>query len=220
MVKTPSKTLVQLGLDQVCEYIYVTKPNWTELSDVLGGNEGYPFIPQEIWDGCVWNYYGVDMREWSIQTVSHFYRNCDYAHFIQAAIVGESGAEVDRDDFRVGRYKLDDAQESFKGVTLNELFFKTGLPDVLVMDIEGCELEVFLSYDWFHKPEFIVVETHTFDACNAILELMLFSGYSLYTITGQTTLWDCNPVFSFLRSDFVSDRIRDFYVYNPKKVQS
>lgn len=210
-----TKTLVQIGIERQAEFIYVTQPNWERLKAINPAGWEYPFIPEELWDDNVWMYYGVDMADWIIEDIQPTYHT-EHAKFITACLWEQSGISLKMDGYRVDRYTENTiAEKELISTSLSDLFKKTGLPDVLVVDIEGAELEVFRGYDFTHKPEFIVVETHTHDACNEILKVMLNNGYVIYEFNGlcMDNKGFRNPIFSFIREDFVNNRIRNLYRY-------
>ena len=205
----PNKTLVQIGLGDICDYIYVTVPNWMEFKPVLQATD-YPFIPEEIWDGTPWNYHGVDMNVHSISQVSEKYRGLEHTNFIHALVHKHDDEALKHDNFVVnGR-----GPEVLKSVSLATLFETTGEPDVLVIDTEASELNILSGYDFAHKPEFMVIEIHTFDAFNGILTLMLNQGYSIFEMGGHPQTEEGRlMILSFIRNDLVPERIKDFWCY-------
>ena len=69
-------------------------------------------------------------------------------------------------------------------IQLNTLFEHFGLEsvDILMMDIEGTEFEVFEKYDWKIKPRQIYIEAHELhdgDDKNELFSIILNQGYTL-----------------------------------------
>ena len=206
------KTLVQIGLNQTCEYIYVAEPNWPSLKDLIDDRE-FPFIPEELWeDGEAWNYYGVDMSDHSINVVSAKYGDLPNVHFIKALIYGSDTEEVKNNAWTVGRGGIIQ-----KTMSLATLFRTTGYPNVLIMDVEDSEYVIFNGYDFQHKPEIIMLETHSHKSYHATLKILLNQGYVLLDYFQGASNRSKVVGLLFMHEDIISDRIKGLWVYPKKK---
>ena len=202
------KKLVQIGLHETCEYLYVTHPNWPALRSIQINPE-FPFIPEEFWGtGAPWLYYGVEMSRKSLEYISErldWKKSFGRVQLLQECITPTDGLEVQHNGWSVG-----DGPYTLRGISLKTLFLKTGVPDVLVMNILNGEGSVFETYDFAEKPKLIIVHIHSHTCLNVILKRMLENGYHLLAMPYATT--DI-LVCSFLQTDLVSPRLRDIWCW-------
>lgn len=89
-----------------------------------------------------------------------------------------------------------------KATTLDELFLKHQLQqiDLLVLDVEGLELDVLRGFGFLPKPKLVVVETRASDA-QEISNLMLEAGYVLAANFSNFSL-ENNPLYSGDHQDY------------------
>ena len=194
---------VQIGLQHNAEYLYLTRDDWRELNcdsripDLIAGGVG------------LWKYYGIDCNPHSIQYVTKTHHtgnwltarivpNPDYS-FREAPILG----------FGVGKGWHRGVFSSC--VTLSELFrgFHLCSVDVLAMDIEGSERDIFKHYDWTIRPCYMTIEIHSFnrnpkvfkdETVNAIIK----GGYELISETPTNIDTPFPTVEScFIRKDLI-----------------
>ena len=150
---------VQIGIDQHAELQYLVEPEWRSRNP-----RGKFFgMPSELESIHTWKLYAVDCLASSIDNTQRR-NNLKGIEWICASI----GSEKNR-IMRPPQYNIDSPMfwsqkpASSAQITLSELFEGLGLKkvDVLMLDIEGYEFEVFKEYDWRIKPKYIILEIHT-----------------------------------------------------------
>lgn len=89
-----------------------------------------------------------------------------------------------------------------KATTLDKLFLKHQVQkvDLLVLDLEGLELDVLRGFGFLPKPRLIIVETRASDA-QEISNLMLAAGYVLAANFSNFSL-ENNPLYSGDHQDY------------------
>lgn len=163
MKNSQSKIVVQIGLDTRAELTYLTtKPEKRRSKNEQLIDQGLG-VPSNLlkYD---YRFFGVDISTGSIDFCARrYWENPDHT-FICAAIVPDEQARLIRHSNFQGQdaYMYWGYSHWTAGITLNELFRSIGGVDVLFMDIEGCEYEIFAKYDWEYKPDAIILETHAF----------------------------------------------------------
>ena len=202
------KKLIQIGLCETCEYLYVSYPNWTDLKESQINPE-FPFIPEELWDnGEPWFYIGVEMFDKHVKYISENinFKEChDRATILTKCITSTDEIWVQHSGWAVG-----EGDYQVKGTSLNTLFAETGVPNVLVMNIENSEGHIFDFYDFAYKPDLIIVHIHSHWSLQIILKRMLENGYELLAMPYATT--DI-LVCSFMRSHLVSERLHGIWCW-------
>ena len=169
---------IQLGLHNTAEYLYLTEDNWKDIEvDALNR------VPHSGVDE--WCYYGIDAEGESISMMLRQHVHNPRAIWIQSYIAPGPTQLV--------KYKLfggNEPRPSYFAPTisfdkmLSELNIKR--IDVLAVDIEGTEYELFEAYGWNIKPRFISVELHnTSHTDTSFITLIESIGYDtvLYTPT-------------------------------------
>ena len=163
-------TCLQIGLDGIAEYIYLTHPNWKD--HMHAHIEPLKHVPKAL-DYKEWQYFGVDVNPTSIDFMAYRYR-LKNAKFIIACVKGDN--KVGFVNYVISRiagdiYKKNVTYELNNDLvqtcyvvkmSLSTLINLLGLQtlDVLAVDIEGTEQEIFENYDWKIKPRYISVEMH------------------------------------------------------------
>ena len=173
---------VQIGLQHTAEYFYLTCDDWRELNCD-------DRIPDLIVSGVAsWKYYGVDCNPYSIQHVTKIYNT---GSWLTARIV----PNPDYSFREVPLLGFADGKGWHRGVfspcvTLSELFrgFHLCSVDVLAIDIEGSEKDVFKHYDWSICPRYMTIEVHSFDRNpqvfkNETVNAIIKGGYELISET-------------------------------------
>lgn len=157
-------TVVQIGLQQEVEYLYLVEPNWRKL--MLSQPE-LKRVPKSVYrDIDQWTYWGVDQDYHSICYMAKHYG--EKGNWIATQLNGHEGGRFNRFQSHLWH------QDQFRGMfstltTLKDLFLGFGLYDidVLAMDIEGMELGVFQQFTWeggweTHAPKYIALEIHSY----------------------------------------------------------
>jgi len=171
------KVCVQIGLCESLEGMYLVYP-----SDNFVNNTKYRYannmeVVRSLLDdlkGDDWYYWGVDSDIASVfylvQEYGGYLRN-ERCHLLLASVGGET--KISQGDLfwsmptHSGRFKYLNPP-FYNGsvlrpeLSLKDLFFYLGLPsvDLLILDCEGSEYEIFENYDFSVKPKCIVVECH------------------------------------------------------------
>ena len=160
------KTCVQVGLWQSAEYIFLAAGKLPKLyrenptnSEVLLFPGEAMLYPEEYHDG-EWQYFGIDCDPASVVLMSNKYDlitgNIDWvcAKIIPKGMKLVEGYANWASHSTVKIYEL--------GINLSTLFQELNLDavDLLVVDIEGAEYEIFDEFDFEIKPKFIILEIH------------------------------------------------------------
>lgn len=184
------KVLVQIGLHHTCEYLYVSQPD-------LSAEPGFG-LPNDVYEegGELWEYYGVEMKPANMNEVLiPQFGYLDRVYLLQETIYHTSGVT------EVPSLYIKPSGT----ITLIDLFDKTGVPDVLVMDIENAEYPVLEFHDWSLKPKCIIVECHSLETSHKIVGLLNLLDYVLIgmeLLEGDLFLRDN---LTFLHRDAVSN---------------
>ena len=144
------KAIVQLGLHKTCEYVYLVDEEFKSINAPVKLS-GFKY------DNL--HYYGIDMRLDSIKLLklSKMVGNHPRIHFLRKLIHSDDGTKITHDGGCVdphGRFTT-------LSTSLQTLLSSIGMPiHLLVVDIEGCEVPMFETYNFSIKPEYIFLETH------------------------------------------------------------
>lgn len=173
--------LVQIGIFQTCEYIYVTQNRWRSVvnrKDIYGH---YLDLPIEVLDDSVWYYYGIDMSKDSIEFVKNKYRDYSNCEFVNSLVHKTDNQIITHENISAGRNKVStDGLCSSKSVSLKTLL--SNVPynvKVVVIDVEGSELDILPNYDFSIMPDVFIVECHSVYISNKLIDLFMDNGYSL-----------------------------------------
>jgi len=149
MINNDTGICIQIGLYTKAEYFFVTDADYTLSSRKLPEAITAPYTQ--------WRYYGIDQDCGSIAFMIGKYDDIENAMWIQAAINRDSRLK------KITSWKVRGRRKFYmKSTTLETLFSDLNLPriDVLAMDIEGDEREVFENYPWTIYPRFMNIEVH------------------------------------------------------------
>lgn len=151
--------IVQIGVQHTAEYLPLAQAGeaWRDL-DFGDKRRGLPSL--DVFDDIEsWAYYGIDSDPNSIVLMTQRYG--DQASWILASVCGKPSARL----IKSTNWFFDD--NVFKGIyapvlSLEEIFESMGLDHVemLILDIEGTEIELFDNYQFAVKPRFISVDIH------------------------------------------------------------
>lgn len=177
---------LQIGIHAYAEYAYLV---------------GYPDVardrliwkPSDLPEDATWDYYGVDgdpicILDWCDKKIPN-------SHWINVFLWNGTGiirANEIKDALPTSQNRFD--PNFFVGsITLSQLIRSLDIDDleILAMDIEGCEMEVFHEYDWSLRPRYLIVETHSDDIKISLANLFISHGYievdQILTNSGMTT---------------------------------
>ena len=157
---------VQIGLDRSAELLFLTLDNWKEW---FPGSHQMVNCPDDLFEDIdEWNYFGADQNLYSIAHVLDAYSEpaskdirqqyMNRSKWLCVNVLGSNSLhQVDIWGFRGHEYKI-----FVPSLSLSELFqnFELETVDILMVDIEGGEFEVFKEYDWKIKPRFLSIEMH------------------------------------------------------------
>ncbi len=172
--------LIQIGLFKCCEYIYVTQNNWGSMDNILNERMEDVTLPKQIRSNSPMFYYGVDMCQKSIEYVSRRYSNLNNCEFIRKLIYNTNDGIIYHDDLQPDGKIGGNEKETSKSITLDKLL-KTidHKVKVIVMDVEGSELDILESYSFSIKPDCFAIESHNTYITNRLIDIMRSNGYSL-----------------------------------------
>ena len=185
MRETMHKKVVQIGLDHKAELACLVfkekevREKWTrQIFRSL-------HIPDDM--GCEFDYYGIDCNAGSIDFCARRYWDVEKATWICASIVADSSCRMFIDNripqqpsFMYWGYK-----NAVATLTLNELFTATGGVDLLVMDIEGHEHEIFRNYDFEFKPKYVYLSQHRHTEIAETNQTIIQAGYAIIHKSGS-----------------------------------
>ena len=145
---------VQLGLHNTAEFYLLTNYNWIDKIDP--NDFELKLIPKYFPDVISWSYYGVDYNPCSIARMIQKYPERPKAHWICAAVLSY------RKKLASVAWDWDNNKNVWaSAITLKEiLIFAGGSIDILKMDIEGAEIEIFQTYDFQIKPKYLSISLH------------------------------------------------------------
>ena len=156
-------TVVQIGLETSTEFFWLRHHgfNWFDVSCDPNKRWGPPIPAEKFEDVDSWNYVGVDEDINSILLHSGRYETAG------TWVVARMGSGV---PVLNGVTSFHWHKNKFKGcyvpcITLSQLFEGLGCStvEILAVDIEGSEFELFENYDWSLFPRLIHVELHAFE---------------------------------------------------------
>ena len=175
-------TVVQIGLQQEAEYLYLADPNWRELMLL---QPELKRVPEQVFqDIDQWTYWGADQDYHSICYMANHHG--DKGNWIATQVNGNADGRFNRFESHLWH------QEQFRGMfstltSLKDLFMGFGLYDidVLAMDIEGMELGVLQHHDWeSHSPKYIALEIHSYDPIyDDVMQIFERLPYKLLSVT-------------------------------------
>ena len=185
-LKKNQQAVVQIGLYKSCEYTYLVDQRYDHKWDI-------PLRLSEFENEKNWHYYGVDMNPESVEHLRNFnvFKGDTRINFIQALVHAEDKKKITHDKFTIhinGKIKT-------RSISLNTLFSKIPMPiGLLVMDVEGAELEILKGYHWEEKPKYIVVEVHRIKDISSISELLHVQRYRLAEIRQTNRQVQCGYI--------------------------
>ena len=185
------KTCVQIGLWKSAELLFLANKNYSRAvcgfpHQLCNDMPDLEFTDEEL--ESEWSYFGVDSDPGSITYLSYRFVTHPNVHWVNAKII--HGGEVKLVQGNINWSEDWAVDRAFVcGVSLGKLFEHLGIIycDLLVMDIEGAEIEVFENYDWNLKPNKIFVELHRLpdgdrDEFSRIRDAIVPAGYNLNTV--------------------------------------
>lgn len=154
---------IQIGLKRTAELLYLTRPDWKSIMPTVAEENKRLYTE---FDFDRWDYFGIDCDPGSItgmlggdvRTREDFPYNVDNAHWINCLIV-----PCQKPYLRKIKSAICTEECYVVSVSLEFIVQQLNLPkiDVLVMDIEGDEVDVLGNYNFDIKPSYIIVETHS-----------------------------------------------------------
>ena len=157
--------VVQIGLEQTAEMLYLTDPDWKQK------NREQPevCVPDEIIEGIEsWNYFGIDRDPTSIALMIDKYKsrgtwvcnNLKVGDDLKYASIWtrlhkhiqNAPSTQNRQFLRSVPVEMSDV---FRHLYIHRI-------DVMVVDVDGVETCLFERYDWRIIPRFIHIELHPF----------------------------------------------------------
>ena len=164
-------TCVQIGLHESCEWAFLTQINWKE-------QWLHHKLPNIFPDITNWNYIGIDINPVSIAKMSKAYNLNKKCTFICSGI--GSSRSISRNP--TDGFLPHNIISPF--ITLGEILYRFGNIDILALDIEGGEYQIFNSLDFLDIP-MICVEIHKISN-NAVPQQLSDKIVSLGYKTGST----------------------------------
>lgn len=159
---------LQIGIHTAAEYIYLAYPNWKNEASIHQEFFLKPII-EEFGDVTKWDYIGIDLCPLSISMMIREYFWLTNAKWLSACIAGTSKKRlVERESFFKSGVSDNKHISNFISpvLSLDELLLSIdGDIDILAMDIEADEIEVFKNCQWQKKPKYISVECHCLIGC-------------------------------------------------------
>lgn len=168
--------VVQIGLRDKAEMLYLTKPNWRQENhnrkSFKGDKDHEPkiYIPDEIADGIEsWQYFGIDQSPASIELMIKKYKDRGTWICNNLKVSGDPKYSCIWDEFFYGHILGDPTTSNphflkSAPVEMSDVFRSVYLwrIDALIIDIDGVESSLFDRYDWSLTPKFIHIELHPF----------------------------------------------------------
>ena len=172
--------LIQIGIFKCCEYIYVTQNGWGNRENIVNEIMEDVTLSKQIRRDSPMFYYGVDMCQKSIDYIENRYSSFNNCKFLRRLIYKSDGDIIKHDDLQPDGKIGGNEKETSKSLTLKS-FLKAIDHNikVIVMDVEGSELDILDSYDFSIKPECFVIESHNIYITNRLMDIMRRNGYSL-----------------------------------------
>ena len=202
-----NRNCVQIGLGKSAEYYYLTADNWRE---TMKDPSLYPgFNWEQImetsdpnWRGCIslkhlpqemcnledsrsWTYFGVDCIPEFVEWFRDSYPSNSNTKWLCSQVSSKFPVLKNRNS-----------------ITLKQLFRKCHIDniDVLAVDIERHEYDIFYEYDWNIKPKYITIEAHdaifwnlgstkkdidlnkAYPHVKKLIQIILTQGYELFNV--------------------------------------
>ena len=158
---------LQIGIHTSAEYIYLAYPNWKNEASIHQEFFLKPIL-EEFGDRTEWDYIGVDLCPLSISMMVRQYFWLSRAKWLSACISGTSKKRlIERESFFKSSISDNKHISNFISpvLSLDELLLNIdGDIDVLAMDVEADEIEIFKNCKWQKKPKYISVECHYLDS--------------------------------------------------------
>ena len=147
---------VQIGIQDSADFAYLADRDWQAKMETAPPLKR---IPEAVANGFqAWKYYGIDADcVWIAEMLKRDHP--PNTHWIQAFIATADGQVCEVESMMSETRIRPFATVS---VTLDTLLQDLEITDVdvLVVDVEGAEMEIFEAYDWGIKPRYITVECH------------------------------------------------------------
>ena len=177
---------IQIGLGWTAEYDYLAEDDWK--SKMQDNHQNF-HIPVFLHKYNKWQYYGIDADGDSIAYLIKSKDKRDNVQWIQAAVSYSETKllEINHNRFHMNPFFdtcLVPTIEFDKLIKLLEI----EQISVLVIDIEGGEIDLLNFYSWDIKPEYIAVEVHanhnhTIEGldynCDQVLDILKSEDYVL-----------------------------------------
>lgn len=153
------RVCVQIGLDKTMEYDCLLYPQ-----DIAENHKKLRKIrlPKIFEPEDEWQIYGIDCMTESVKYMRNYYTKANDRNYqtgrLQIHEYYVSGESNENLEYAYGNQN----SVSHRSISLSDLFTELKIKqcDLLVLDIEGVELEVLSKYNWRIKPIYMVVETH------------------------------------------------------------
>lgn len=147
---------VQIGIQDSADFAYLADRDWQSKMET---EPPLKSVPEAVADGIErWEYYGIDADcVWIAEMLKRDHP--PNTHWIQAFIAAADGRVCEFESMMSETRIRPFATVS---VTLDTLLQDLEITnvDVLAVDVEGAEFDVFEAYDWSIKPRYITVECH------------------------------------------------------------
>ena len=157
--------------------MYLAKEDWKSAVAYLDEGKccGISWEFLHAFDYLAWNYYGIDVDPASVLKMAEDWGLSEDYKFIQAFVTAKTGEIVE------GWHHLDyeqdpEPRQPYYCVSislsdlLNQLASEDGTIDVLIIDVDGYEWEIFRDYDWSVQPTYICLEVNLFEDSHDIEE--------------------------------------------------
>jgi len=161
------KTCIQVGLCESAEGISLIKPISFEYSnDTIA-------LPKHFDRSGIWRFFGIDSDPYSISYLCDRHKDIENVHFLCAKIGKTTGIseaycfwDSRNNVWRQKKLEYSETQILSPVFSMSDLlkFLKITEVDLLIMDIEGAEYDVFEGYDFSIDIHKIYVECHKKDS--------------------------------------------------------
>ena len=168
---------VQIGLHESAEGIYLAEEDWKLAVLHLDKKKicGMSWEFLNAFDYLAWNYYGIDADPASVLKLIEEWGVSEDFKFIQALVCERTGGLVR--SWHHLDYSMDPKpRQPYYCVSinlsdlLNQLEDEPGSIDLLIVDVDTYEWEIFRNYDFSVKPKYICTEVNLFDTNDDIEE--------------------------------------------------
>ena len=170
---------LQIGFGNSAEYTYLVGHQTEQTNSV--------YRPEDLSPSDRWYYYGVDSDP--VNTVDWNQKQIPNTNWINVFISNEPGViNIESVENMAPRNKQLLGQTFFVGkITLSQLIENLNLNslEILAMDLNGYEIEVFDEYDWDIKPQYLIIEAINSDITikDSLAQLFANNGYEEVTQT-------------------------------------